>query len=189
LTVYHENSNQNTNRQKSVLDCEQEENNLSDLANSCEYLTSEKLCLAIIESEKAKASRQIRCKNGEKMTCCYLCMFVLDCATPCHFLGNSENVPLQDNREKTPVSNMATNEEKPEEEKARNASVTCCPLCEVEMFQTRTKFTIDGWKESPKKSSDEDEGKLAEEFLPAIVYLCPKCGKIEFRVDEKPNDK
>ena len=56
---------------------QQEEYNLSDLANSCEYLTSEKLCLAVSESEKARSSRQVRCKNNEKMTCCYLCMFVL----------------------------------------------------------------------------------------------------------------
>ncbi len=173
---------------KSDLDCEQEENNLSDLANSCEHLTSEKLCLAVVESEKAQASRQIRCKNNEKMACCYLCMFVLNCATPCHFLGNSENVPLLVDHEKTTASNTATSEQKLEEDKARNTSVTCCPLCDVKMLQTRTKFTIDGWKISPKKSEDDDETKLVEEFLPVLVYLCPKCGKIDFKVDEKLND-
>ena len=170
------------------LDCEQEENNLSNLANSCEYLTSEKLCLAVSESEKAKASRQVRCKNDEKMTCCYLCMFVLDCATPCHFLGNSENEPQQVDYEKNPVKSTAASEPEPKEDKIRNASVTCCSLCTVEMFQTRTKFTIDGWKRSPQKSTDEDEGKLGEEELPVTVYLCPKCGKIDFRADTKLNN-
>ena len=61
------------------------------LANSCEYLTSEKLCLAVSENEKAKAGRQVRCKNEEKMTCCYLCMFVMNCATSCRFLEATEN--------------------------------------------------------------------------------------------------
>ena len=162
---------------------------MSDLANSCEYLTSEKLCLAVSESERAKASRQVRCKNNEKMTCCYLCMFVLDCATPCHFLGNNEHDPQRVDHEKTHISDTAIIEQKPEEEaKTKNASITCCSLCDVEMLQTRTKFTIDGWKRSPHKSMDDDEGKLGETFLPVIVYMCPKCGKIDFRVDEKQNE-
>ena len=170
------------------MDCEQEEKNLSDLANSCEYLTSEKLCLAVSESEKAKASRQVRCKNDEKMTCCYLCMFVLDCATPCHFLGSSENEHQQINNEKTRSTVTVISEQKPEEDKIRDSSATCCSLCNVEMFQTRTKFTIDGWKRSLQKSTDDDEGKLGEEELPVTIYLCPKCGKIDFRADEKLNN-
>jgi hypothetical protein len=162
---------------------------LSDLANSCEYLTSEKLCLAVIESEKAKASRQVRCKNDEKMTCCYLCMFVMDCATPCHFLGNSENEPQQVEHEKTPVSSTVINEQKIGEDETLYSSVTCCSLCNVEMFQTRTKFTIDGWKRSPQISVDDDEGKIGVDELPVTIYMCPKCGKIDFRADEKINNK
>ena len=160
---------------------------MSDLANSCEYLTSEKLCLAVSDSEKAKASRQVRCKNDEKMTCCYLCMFVLDCATPCRFLGGTENEPQQVDAEKTKVDSTFINEEKPEEDKTKNASVTFCSLCNVEMSQTRTKFRIDGWEGSNQKLADDDSGKLGEEVLPVIVYLCPKCGKIDFRADEKLN--
>ncbi len=162
------------------------ENNLSNLANSCEYLTSEKLCLAVLESEKAKATRQVRCRNDEKMTCCYLCMFVLDCATPCRFLGSTENVSQQIDPEKTPINSTALSEEKPEENKTKNAPATCS-LCNVEMSQTRTKFRIDGWEGSSQKPADDDSGKLGKEVFPVIVYLCPKCGKIDFRADEKLN--
>jgi len=163
-----------------------EEGNLSDLANSCEYLTSEKLCLAVSDSEKAIAVRQVRCKNEEKMTCCYLCLIRLDCATPCRFLGNFGNEPQQIDAEKTQTNNTLISDKKPEEEdKTRNATVTCCSLCNVEMSQTRTKFRIDGWEGSHQKLADDNLGKLGKEVLPAIVYLCPKCGKIDFRADEK----
>lgn len=166
---------------------QQEENNLSDLANSCEYLTSEKLCIAVSESEKARSSRQVRCKNSEKMTCCYLCMFVLDCTTPCRFLGNTENEPQQTEAEKTQINNTLISDKKPEQNKTENTPVTCCSLCDVEMSQTRTKFRIDGWEKSNQKFADNDQGRLGEETLPVIVYLCPKCGKIDFKADEKQN--
>jgi hypothetical protein len=159
---------------------------LSYLANSCEYLTSEKLCLAVSESEKAKASRQVRCKNEEKMTCCYLCMFVLDCATPCHFLGSSENEPHIDH-EKTPIKSTAISEQKLEENKTKKTPVTYCSACNIEMSQAQTKFNIDRWASSLQKSDDVYSRCIGEEELPVMVYLCPKCGKIEFRAEEKLN--
>ena len=163
----------------------QEENNLSDLTNSCEYLTSEKLCLAVSESEKAKAARQLRCKNDEKTTCCYLCMFVMDCATSCRFLGNIGNEPQQINSEKIKTDDTFASDEKLEDNKTESATATCCTLCNVEMSQTRTKLRISGWEEPNQKLADDGSEKLDEDFLPLIVYLCPKCGKIEFRTDEK----
>jgi hypothetical protein len=173
---------------KSVfLDCKEEERDLSDLANSCEYLTSEKLCLAVSESEKAKAARQVRCKNDDKMTCCYLCMFVMDCATPCQFLGNTETEPQQIDPEKTPVNSTTISEQRQEEDKKVSTIGTYCSECSAEMSQTRTKLRIDGWEGSHQKSADEDSGRIAEEELPVIVYLCRKCGKIEFRAEEKRN--
>ena len=159
---------------------------MSDLANSCEYLTGEKLCLAVSESEKAKAARQVRCKNEEKMTCCYLCMFVLDCATPCRFLGNNENDPQQIDAEKTNIDIRSNSEEKLEENKTKDNPALCCSSCNVEMSKTRTTFRIEGWEGSNQKLAEDERGKLGIE-LPAIVYLCPKCGKIDFRADEKPN--
>ena len=158
---------------------------MSDSANSCEYLTSEKLCLAVSESEKSRASRNYRCKNDEKMTCCYLCMFVLDCANPCRFLGGYENEPQQVEPEKTKITCSIISEEKIEVNKTENASVIFCSLCNVEMSQTKTKFKIDGWKESNQKFCGDDSARFGAEVLPVILYLCQKCGKINFRADKE----
>ena len=137
----------------------QEECNLSDLANSCEYLTSEKLCLAVSESEKAKAARELRCRNDEKMTCCYLCMFVLDCSTPCQFLGSNENVPLKIDYKENSVDNPTVSKQKPEEDKTETTAATYCSECHLEMSQTRTKLAIDGWK-GTKNQRTMAQGKL-----------------------------
>jgi hypothetical protein len=158
---------------------------LSDLANSCEYLTSEKLCLAASESEKSRASRKVRCKNEENMTCCYLCMFVLDCANPCRFLGGYENEPQQVTVEKTKINSSTINEEKNELDKKEHVLDTFCSLCNFEKLQTKTKFKIDGWELSNQKLDGKDSVKFGADMLPVIVYLCPKCGKIDFRFDEK----
>jgi hypothetical protein len=166
---------------------QQEEYNLTDLANSCEYLTSDKLCLAVSESEKARSSRELRCKNSEKMTCCYLCMFVLDCATPCRFLGNTENGPPQKEAKKTEIDITFNGDKNNEEDKTENTPVTCCSSCNVQMSQTRTKFRIDGWEGANQKFAANDSTRFGEEILPVIVYLCPKCGKIDFKADEKLN--
>ena len=68
--------------------------------------------------------------------------------------------------------------------KTENAAVIFCSLCNVEMYQTKTKFKIDGWKESNQKRDGDDSARFGAEVLPVIVYLCPKCGKIDFRADE-----
>jgi hypothetical protein len=150
---------------------------LSDLANSCEYLTSENLCLAVIDNEKSKASRQVRCKNDEKSTCCYLCMLVFDCANPCRFLGSAENESHPIDVEKTSIdSKLIDEEKKPEMDKWEKSDVAWCSMCNVEMSQAKTKFRIDG--------SEGSLGKLGEKELPVIVFLCPKCGKIEFKADK-----
>ena len=160
---------------------------MSDLANSCEYSTIEKLCSAVSDSEKGRASRQVRCQNYEKMTCCYLCWSRRECAIKCRFLGNieSESAPLE--AEKIEAESEFKNDKKTEEYLAKNAPVTCCSLCNVEMARTRTEFRIDGWGGPQPKLTGDDSGKLGEEVLPVIVYLCPKCGKIEFRADEEIN--
>ncbi len=161
---------------------QQEESNMSDLANSCEYLTSDKLCLAVSQNERAKASRQVRCKNEEKMTCCYLCMFVMNCTTPCRFLGNNENDSQKTYDEKTQVNSPIIKEEKPEAVET-NQSASWCSSCNIEMSQTRTKLRIEGW-EGSHKPTNQSSGQLGDESLQLIVYLCPKCGKIDLKADK-----
>jgi len=114
-------------------------------------------------------------------------MFVLDCATPCRFLGNTENVSPPIEFEKTETESTSINDDKTKEYQTKDAVVPICSLCNVEMSQTRTKFRIDGWEGLHQKPVDDDSGKLEEEVLPVIVYLCPKCGKIDLRADEKLN--
>ena len=159
---------------------------MSDSASGCKYLTNERLCLAVIENEQEKARRQGLCKNVEKMTCCYLCMFVLGCATPCQFAGNSENDPQQSENEVTSINNAAVAEQKhKEEDKSENAPVTRCFTCNSEMLQTRTKFAIEANKDPSRKYADDNSWLLNGRELPIIVYICPKCGKIDLKVEEK----
>jgi predicted RNA-binding Zn-ribbon protein involved in translation (DUF1610 family) len=114
-------------------------------------------------------------------------MFVLDCGTPCRFLGNTENGPPQKETEKTQIDITFNGDKKPEEEKTENTLINYCSSCNVKMSQTRTEFRIDGWEGTKQKSVDNDSTRLGEETLPVIVYLCPKCGKIDFKADEKLN--
>jgi hypothetical protein len=148
---------------------------LSDLAQGCEYLTGEKQCLTVCESEKAKAGRQLRCRNDDKSACCYLCIFVLGCASPCQFLGNPEGVPQRRELEEKPkVDESNLNHEKANANRSTIAQAALCSSCNAEMTQGQTKFRIDRW---------EATGENVEKELSAI-YLCPKCGKIEFKVDK-----
>jgi hypothetical protein len=112
-------------------------------------------------------------------------MFVLDCANPCRFLGGYENELQEVDAEKTKINSSVISEEKTEVSKTENAPFTFCSLCNVEMSQTKTKFKIDGWKESNQKLNGNDSVRFEAEVLPVIVYLCQKCGKINFRADEK----
>jgi hypothetical protein len=114
-------------------------------------------------------------------------MFVLDCANPCRFLGGYENELRQVNTEKNEINSSGINQDKTEVNKTQNASVTFCILCNAEMSQTKTKFKIDGWEGSHQKPTHDDSARFGEEVLPVIVSLCPKCGKIDLRVDEKTN--
>jgi hypothetical protein len=112
-------------------------------------------------------------------------MFVMDCATPCQFLGNIGNKPPQTDSEKIKADDGFVNEEKIENEKTESTTVTCCTFCNVEMSKSRTKLRISGWEGPNQKTADGNSEKLEEDFLPVVVYLCPKCGKIEFKADEK----
>jgi predicted RNA-binding Zn-ribbon protein involved in translation (DUF1610 family) len=110
-----------------------------------------------------------------------------ECAIKCKFLGNIENESSPLEAEKTESESTFNNDKKTEAYPAKNAPVERCSLCNVEMPQTRTKFRIEGWGGLHPKLAGDDSGNLGEELLSAIVYLCPQCGKIEFRADEEVN--
>jgi len=112
-------------------------------------------------------------------------MLVFDCPNPCQFLGNVNNESQQVANEKVEIKSASARNEKTEGDQGKNSTVAFCTLCNMEMSQARTKFRIDGWEGPNQKLSDDDTKKLGEEVLSAIVFLCPKCGKIEFRSDGK----
>jgi RNase P subunit RPR2 len=145
---------------------------LEELAVGCEYLTGDKLCLAVSESEKAKAARQVRCENYEKMGCCYVCLFKRKCAIGCTYLGNFENEPQQIRGEKSEVARTHIKDEKSEVANSEKVPAVTCFSCNLEMCQTKTKIRID-----------------EKETLPVIVYLCTKCGKMEFVAEEETKQK
>ena len=110
-----------------------EERNLAELAASCEYFSTEKLCEMLTESEKAKAKRQVNCQNSENMTCCYVCLFRRDCDIKCSYLGSIENESPKIEPEKGEAKPTVINDKKPEMDQTENATVSFCSECNAEM--------------------------------------------------------
>ncbi len=153
---------------------------MSEYANSCEYYNVDSLCSAVSESEKATSNRQARCLNEEKLACCYICSARRECPISCRYLGNSDGgaarVEAKGIEPEIPVDinkNMQTNQ-------AETAAVAYCSSCNAEMAQTTTALNINGWKgPDPKAPGD---------VLPVTVYMCPQCGKIEFKANKHKQD-
>lgn len=154
---------------------------MSDLANSCENLNPEKLCAAIVDNPKAQVTRQLKCFNDEKNTCCYLCISRSRCIISCKYLGQTENYIQAAPKTETPSAPALEKAEEVQAPKIESIPVTFCFSCNTEMAWAKTKFTIDGWN-GPKPEQAPDM------VLPVTVYLCPKCGKIEFHADQKQNE-
>ncbi|MCL2288964.1 MAG: hypothetical protein FWC33_07345 [Candidatus Bathyarchaeota archaeon] len=149
---------------------------MSDLANSCEYLSIDNTCAIISKDPKAKAFRQLKCENSQNVaSCCYLCLFRSQCATSCKYLGQYGNhfepQTMTDN-----MSPDAVQESKDGASQFENVLVVFCFSCKTEMIYAKTQFTVDNWKgKSPLMFSDK--------VLSVTVFLCPQCGKIEFKAD------
>jgi hypothetical protein len=134
----------------------------------------------VSESEKAKAKRQLQCQNDEKMTCCYICFSRRDCAISCKFLGNfGSSVPQVESQ--IDIQNKLDSEQETDASLIENTPAVCSS-CNVEVSQFKTKLKVEGWSGLHPKPSG---GSSGEEFLPVKAYLCPKCGKIEFKVDNE----
>jgi hypothetical protein len=153
---------------------------LSDLANSCEYFTAEKMCNATIENRKMQANRQVKCENEEKMSCCYLCPLRPQCAISCKYLGNLDLAYVPVKSEKAPMRSILDEPKAPQETEIANNQAKYCSVCNVEMSETKTELRVDRWK-GPKPTMP------SADMLSVVVYLCPQCGKIEFKADRQQN--
>jgi hypothetical protein len=121
----------------------------------------------VLENPKSKTARQLNCQNQEKTACCYLCTNKKICQINCKYLGNAENTTFQVGTQKNEKETEF--KEKPEAAQTTNSEDASCLFCSAEMARYKTKFKIEGL------NSD----------LSATIFVCPKCGKIEFKADEK----
>ncbi len=152
---------------------------MSDLAYSCEFFTAEKACNLVAENAKAKINRQARCDNAEKISCCYLCDTRAQCAISCKYLGSPDVAYMQVGPEKAETERK-TDEPQTYAPKAQSANIIGkhCPSCNVEMSEANTILRVDDWR-GPKPAM------TSADLLPVLVYLCPRCGKIEFKADRQ----
>jgi hypothetical protein len=155
---------------------------LSDIASSCEYHTPEATCLAVAESSKAQANRQQKCVNDEKHSCCYTCSQRRECTISCKYLGTTENQPKPQPQETVkPQPETPKPETKTEPANiATNVPASYCTSCNVEMTPRKAKLKLDPAEEAQSKQFG-DYTPQTEDNLPVIVYLCPLCGRVEFR--------
>jgi hypothetical protein len=162
----------------------QEERSLSDIATSCEYHTPEATCLAVAENPKAKANRQQRCQNDNKQTCCYTCSQKRECTISCKYLGTTENQPKpQETPKPQPTAPTPEPKTAPLANTAKNVPVAYCTSCNIEMTPRKAKLKLDSAEDNQPKQFGEFTPQI-EDTLAVIVYLCPLCGRIEFRASK-----
>jgi hypothetical protein len=155
---------------------------LSDIAKSCEYHTPEATCLAVVESSKAQANRQLRCLNDQKQRCCYICDSRRECTISCKYLGSTENQPKTQEAPKTQPETTTPEPKTAPANSIKNVPVAYCTSCNVEMSPRRAKLRLDQNEDTQPKQFGEFT-QQTEDNLPVIVYVCPLCGRIEFRTD------
>ena len=148
---------------------------MSDLASSCEYLNLDKTCIVFSDNFKAKDNRHLKCKNSQKTACCYLCLYRSQCTISCKYLGQSENCV----EHLDPLLETSCDIDKGlsvQSSSFENVPVAFCFSCNVEMAWAKTRFTVDNWHGNA-------DLLINDKVLPITVLLCPKCGKIEFKVN------
>jgi len=157
--------------------------NLSALANNCEHLNYDKTCSVFSGTPKARANRQLNCKNEQKTVCCYLCVFRSHCPINCKYLGQNNNYtetqqPTPKDASPASVSSVVDKTLNDESLPPESIPVAFCFSCNIEMAWTKTHFSIDFWRGNKHSLLDNNEN-----VLPATILLCPKCGKIEFKAN------
>jgi hypothetical protein len=141
------------------------------LSLKCQYLNGDN-CTSIGSSDEAKEIRKIECCNENNQACCYLCDSYRGCEISCNFLGEN---------------NKATN--KPNVEFNKKKSFLSCPLCDSKMIHNEVKLRIGGWAGLAQLFPFGSLGEVGEDVLPVILYVCPKCGKLEFMAKQKTIQK
>lgn len=140
----------------------------------CEFLKDGN-CASIMGNDEAKEVRKISCSNDNEQACCYLCPRYQGCEISCNFLGENKNKP----QNKQPVDTIENNK----------IRVLRCPLCDSKMLHSEVKLRVGGWSGLMQLVPFGSWGEVSEELLPVTLYLCPKCGKLEFMAQEKTKQK
>ena len=137
---------------------------------NCKYLKDTD-CLSIQENVEAKAARKVACENKNEKACCYLCDHYSVCEISCDFLGENKNPKTV-----SKVDNKKINVER-------------CPKCDSKMHYAIVNLRVGGWEGVFNVLPVGALGTIQEELLPVKVYVCSKCGKMEFYALEKTKQK
>ena len=136
---------------------------------NCEYLKNGKSCSAILKNEEAISAREVSCENDDNTACCYLCSFYPNCEISCNYLGQNKGKFKK---------------------KTDEILVLRCNSCGLKMRGgTRMKIRVGGWTGLWQALPGGALGELTEELLPVIIYVCPKCGRLELVAEEKTKQK
>jgi hypothetical protein len=140
----------------------------------CEYLENGN-CQSITSNDEAKEVRKISCNNDDEGACCYLCSYYHRCEISCAYLGENKRII----KRKTNVTEGTT------------SKILRCSSCDQKMVFREVNLRIGGWSGALKGIDPalDTIGELGEQLLPVILYICPKCGKLEFKAQEKAKEK
>jgi len=125
-------------------------------------------CLSISNNQEALNARKSACGNENDQACCYICDLYEGCEISCNYLGKINA--------------------KQKETKAA-MKITRCPLCQSKMLHSKVKLRTGGWSGLMQLLPFGELGELGEELLPVEVYVCVRCGKIEFMATEKTRQR
>jgi hypothetical protein len=133
----------------------------------CEFLRDGN-CFSVMVNDEAKEGRIISCSNSNVQACCYLCTRSQGCEISCNVLVDNKSEPRNIQPENSSEDNKL--------------QVLKCPLCDSKMLHSKMNLRAGGWEGMARALP-------LEELLPVIIYVCPKCGKLEFIAQEKTKQK
>jgi hypothetical protein len=142
----------------------------------CESLKNG-MCFSIMTNDEAREQRLIGCSNSNIRACCYLCSRYQRCEISCKLLGENSQ-ELRNNQLDATVEDS-------------KILIFKCPSCEIIMVKTKMNLKI-GKIEGVSNDLNLDIAETRETpevNLPVIMHMCPKCGKIDFVVQEKTKQK